>query len=108
MKTEYRKAFYLRGERLFSYPIQSEVDDTQLATMEMLAFQHGCSILDLEVFLEECAPKRWDFSRDCMSERMGDHDGKERWRILNVTNGTLYTHHGPLSEFVERYEAGLA
>ncbi|MBR3383824.1 MAG: hypothetical protein IKG69_01215 [Atopobiaceae bacterium] len=108
MKTEYRKGFYYKGKRLFSYPLQSETDDTQIATMEMLAFQQGCSILDIEVLLEECAPKQRDFARDCMTERMGDHKGKERWRILNVTNGTLYTHVGPLEEFVELYEAGNA
>ena len=108
METEYRKGFYYQGKRLFSYPLQSETDDTQLATMEMLAFQQGCSILDIEVLLEECAPKRWDFSHDCMPQRMEDHNGEERWRILNVTNGTLYTHHGPLDDFVARYEAGLA
>lgn len=108
METEFRKAFYYKGKRLFSYPLHSESDDSQLAAMEMLAFQHGCALEDIGVFLEECAPKKRDFWRDCATQRLDDHNDQERWRILNVTNGALYTHTGPLNVFAMLYDAGEA
>lgn len=106
MEVEYRKAFYHNEERLFSYPLDSETDDTQLATVEMLAYQRGCELGDIHVFLEECAPKERHFAHDCAAQRMDAGDGEERWRILNVTNGTMYSHDGPLDVFIAKYEAG--
>ena len=108
MESEFRKSFYHQGERLFSYPLSSEVDDTQLATMQMLAFQRGCELGDIGVFLEECAQKQWDFSHDCSVEHLGGQGDKQLWRILNVKNGVLYTHKGPLDDFIAKYEAGEA
>lgn len=108
VESEYRKAFYHEGERLFSYPLHSETEDTQLATMEILAFQRGCALEDIGVFLEECASKERDFSRDCVAELLVEHGEKKSWRILNVTNGSFYTHEGPLSGFIAKYEAGEA
>lgn len=106
MEIEYRKAFYHNGERLFSYPVDFETEDSQLATLEMLAFQRGCSIEDIGVFFEECAHKEHDFARDCATERMDDRHGQECWRILNIKNGNMHTHVGPLDLFAEKYEAG--
>ena len=106
MESEYRKAFYHKGERLYSYPIELEGEDFQQATMEQLAFQRGCWPEDIKVFLEECAPKERSFAHDCAIEQLEAHDGKERWRILNVATGCMYTHAGSLDSFVEKYEAG--
>ena len=107
MNSEFHKSFYHGGERLFSYPLASEQDDTQLATVQILASQRGCAPEDIGVFLEECAPKQWDFARDCATERLDDRGGQECWRILNTTNGAMHTHVGPLSGFAAQYEAGL-
>ena len=108
MESEFRKAFYHEGERLFSYPLSFESEDTQLATMEILAFQRGCALEDIGVFIEECAPKERDFSRDCVAELLAERGKVESWRIMNVTDGRFYTHEGPLSEFIAKYEAGEA
>ena len=70
MESEFRKAFYHKGERLFSYPIALEGDDSQQAVLEQLAFERGCSLEDIDVYLEQCARKERVFSRDCAVQRL--------------------------------------
>ena len=106
MENEFRKAFYHKGERLYSYPVELEGDDFQQATLEQIAFERGCRIEDISIYLEVCAQKERTFTRDCVAEPLEPHGGQERWRILNVTNGSLYTHAGSLESFALKYEAG--
>ena len=106
MDTHFRKSFYHKGERLFSYPIDSEVDDAQIATLEILAHQRGCAPDEIVIYLEECAEKVFDFSRSCISEQIGERNGEKLWRILDVSCGRLYTHTGALDDFIAKYEAG--
>jgi len=108
VESEFRKSFYLRGTRLHSYPIAHEVKDQQQITVDQLAYEHGCHPREIGIFLEECAPKRWDFSRDCWYEHIGTKHGLDQWRILSVVTGRIFTFTGPLYEFVEKYEAGEA
>ena len=106
MESEYRKAFYHAGERLYSYALELEGEDFQQATMEQLAFERGCRIEDIDVYLEECARKERAFAHDCAVEQLESRDGQERWRILDVATGSMYTHVGPLEGFAVKYEAG--
>ena len=106
MEVEFRKAFYHAGERLFSYPVDCEGEDFHQAIVEQLAFECGCRPSDIDVYLEQCAFKEHVFSRDCAVERLEAQDGDDRWRILHISTGSLYTHTGPLDEFVAKYEAG--
>ena len=108
MESEFRKAFYHAGERLHSYALRHEKDDTQLAMVRQLAFERNCGPEDIEVYLEECAPKERDFSRDCAVEHLGMRSGRDNWRILNVATGALYAHSGPLESFIHKFEAGEA
>ncbi len=106
MGSEYRKAFYHAGERLFSYPIELEGEDFQQATLEQLAFERGCQIEDIDIYLEACAYKERTFSRDCAVQRLEAKGGQEQWRILVISTGSLHTHSGPLDDFAAKYEAG--
>lgn len=106
MESEFRKSFYHAGERLHSYPLRFETEDSQLAIIQQLAFERNCRPEEIGVFLEECAPKQRDFSHDCAAEHLGIHNGLDSWRILNITTGALYSHSGPLDDFIEQYEAG--
>lgn len=106
MGSEYRKAFYHAGERLFSYPVELEGEDFQQATLEQLAFERGCRIEDIDVYLEACAFKERMFARDCAVERLEAVNGQERWRILVISTGSLHVHAGSLDDFAAKYEAG--
>lgn len=108
MESEFRKAFYHAGERLHSYALRFETEDSQLATIQQLAFERNCKPEEIEVFLEECARKERDFSHDCAAEHLGTCNGLESWRILNIATGALYAHSGSLDAFIEKYEAGEA
>lgn len=108
MESEFRKSFYHDGVRLHSYALQSEKDDSQLATIRQLAFERKCRPEDIGVYLEECARKEHDFSHDCAVEHLGMHNGSDSWRILNIATGVMYAHSGPLDSFIEKYEAGEA
>jgi len=108
MESEFRKSFYHAGERLHSYPLRFETEDSQRAIIQQLAFERNCKPEEIGVFLEECAPKQRDFSRDCAVEHLGMSNGRDSWRILNIATGTFYSHFGPLESFVEKYEAGEA
>lgn len=108
MESEFRKAFYHAGERLHSYALRFEAEDSQLATIQQLAFERNCKPEEIGVFLEECAPKERDFSRDCAVEHLGMRNGRDSWRILNIASGALYSHSGSLDAFIAKYEAGEA
>lgn len=108
MESEFRKAFYHGGERLHSYALRSEKDDSQMATLRQLAFERKCKPEDISVYLEECARKEHDFSHDCAVEHLGMRNGSDSWRILNIATGAFYAHSGSLDSFIEKYEAGKA
>ena len=47
------KVFYLNGKELMRYTLKGSFAGEELATKEMLAYDHNCSLDDIEVRIEE-------------------------------------------------------
>ena len=46
------KVFYLNGKELMRYTLKGTFAGEEQATKEMLAYDHGCSVDDIEVRIE--------------------------------------------------------